>query len=439
MNVRVQVLWVLTAVAWVLLPSPLRGQQVEERTGAIRVHLECATRGCEESHFRTEITYVNWMRDLRDSQLHIIMTSQSTGSGSQFLMDFIGRGELQGQNDQLTYSHYDTDSDDRRVQGLTGVLAVGLARYALIMGQSEPFIVNTRTLRARGPELPPGLQGEVVDPWNYWVFEVGGSVNMDKEDLSENQRYSGNVSANRTTEDWKLEFSGRGSLSVREGQYSTGAKFRDERQEGSVDARAFYSLGERWSAGMDAGVSTSTRNNQTLGANLGAGLEYSFFPYRDWTRKRMTAQARLYARYYDYQEITQFDKLEETVFEGVLRWGVGFRQPWGTANLVASAEGMLHDPKTFHRLSVGGRLSYRIARGLEWNVGGAVSRIRDQIYLPKERLSDEDILLGRRQLPTNSRWSFNTGFSFTFGSIYNNVVNNRFGFIGGGGGRGMFF
>ncbi len=26
--------------------------------------------------------------------------------------------------------------------------------------------------------------------------------------------------------------------------------------------------------------------------------------------------------------------------------------------------------------------------------------------------------------------SINTGFSFTFGSIYNNVVNNRFGFSG---------
>jgi hypothetical protein len=439
MNVRVQAGWVLTTVACVLLPSALPGQDVEERTGALRVHLECAARGCEEDHFRTEITYVNWMRDLRDSQLHIILTSQSTGSGSQFLMDFIGRGELQGQNDQLTYSHYDTDSDDRRVQGLTGVLAVGLARYSLLAGQTDPFIVNTRTLRGRGPELPPGLQGEVVDPWNYWVFEVGGSVNMDKEDLSENQRYQGNVSANRTTELWKVEVSGRGSLSVREGQYSTGAKFRDERQEGSLDTRVFYSLADQWSVGVDGGVSTSTRNNQTLGANLGAGIEYSFYPYRDWTRKRMTAQARLYARYYDYQEITQFDKLSETVFEGTLRWGVGFRQPWGTANVSASAEGILHDPKNLHRLSVGGRLSYRIARGLEWNVGGNVSRIRDQIYLPKETLSDEDILLGRRQLPTNSRWSFNTGFSFTFGSIYNNVVNNRFGFIGGGGGRGMFF
>ncbi len=100
-------------------------------------------------------------------------------------------------------------------------------------------------------------------------------------------------------------------------------------------------------------------------------------------------------------------------------------------------------PPTLYNLSFGGRLSIRIARGLEWNIGGDISRIRDQIYIPLEELSDEDILLGRRQLPTNSKLSINTGFSFTFGSIYNNVVNNRFGFTGGGmpggGGEGWFF
>ena len=150
----------------------------------------------------------------------------------------------------------------------------------------------------------------------------------------------------------------------------------------------------------------------------------------------MTLQALVHARYYDHEEITQFEKLTETIWEGSLRWGIGFRQPWGTANVNATAEGFLNDPATFHRLSFGGRVSIRIARGLEWNVGGNVSRIRDQIYIPLEELSDEDILLGRRQLPTNSSWQMSTGFSFTFGSIYNNVVNNRFGFVGGGEGMG---
>ena len=110
----------------------------------------------------------------------------------------------------------------------------------------------------------------------------------------------------------------------------------------------------------------------------------------------------------------------------------GFKELTFSANINAAATAFLHDPTNLYNLSFGGRLSIRIARGLEWNIGGDISRIRDQIYIPLAELSDEDILLGRRQLPTNSSLSINTGFSFTFGSIYNNVVNNRFGFTGGG-------
>ena len=53
--------------ASVLLPTSISGQQEGEdvRAGALTVYLECdGARGCESSHFRTEITYVNWVRDL---------------------------------------------------------------------------------------------------------------------------------------------------------------------------------------------------------------------------------------------------------------------------------------------------------------------------------------------------------------------------------------
>jgi len=427
-------LWVMAVAVFTL---PAAGQQEGEdiRNGSLRVFLECAARGCESSHFRTEITYVNWVRDVQDAQLHIIMTSQSTGSGDQFLLDFIGREDLEGTDDQLTYSHSDTDSDDARIQGLTGVLAVGVARYALLAGHESPFTVGTRRLASERPEMPPGLQGEVVDPWNYWVFSVGGDVRIEREDSKKENRYNGNFSANRTTEMWKISITGRGTYTDKDLETSGGWGEYDSKS-GSADARLYYTLAERWSVGLDGGVGTSTRDNKDFSGQFGSGVEYSFFPYRDWTRRKMTVQGLVYARYADYEKMTQFNKMSETVWEGSLRWGLGFRQPWGTANLNATAEAFLHDPTSLYRLSFGGRLSYRIARGLEWNVGGSISKIRDQIFLPLEDLSDDDILLGRRQLPTDSRWEVSTGFSFRFGSIYNNIVNNRFSPISMGG-RGM--
>ena len=57
---------------------------------------------------------------------------------------------------------------------------------------------------------------------------------------------------------------------------------------------------------------------------------------------------------------------------------------------------------------------------------GGISWIRDQLFLPREDISDEDILLERRRLASSFDWDVGVGFSFQFGSIFNNVVNNRF-------------
>ena len=76
--------------------------------------------------------------------------------------------------------------------------------------------------------------------------------------------------------------------------------------------------------------------------------------------------------------------------------------------------------------SVSGNLSFRVVRGLSLNVNASTSLVRDQLHLAKADLSDEEILLERRQLATDSRYSISFGFSYTFGSIFNNVVNPRF-------------
>ena len=425
----------LLVIAGLLSPLPAASQQEgsEMRNGALRVYIECATRGCDQTHFRTEISFVNWVRDVQDSQLHLIVTSQGTGSGQEFQLDFIGRDNLEGTDDQLTFATSNTDTEDERIQGLTGVIAVGLARYALLAGQDGPFSVGVPAADPnRVPDLPPGLQGDVEDPWDYWVFEVGSEVELDAEESERSKSLGGNFSANRTTETWKLSFSGRGSLSRDEYDLSEDSTYVDKRDDWNLNGRAFYSLAERWSVGVESGASSSTRNNTEIGVQFGTGIEYSFFPYRDWTRKRMTLQSLIYARYYAYDFLTIYQEETETVWEGSLRWSLGFRQPWGNANFNATAEAFLHDPSTFYRLSAGGRLSVRLMRGLDWNIDGNISKVRDQIYLSAEELSYEEVLLQRRQLPTDYSFEVSTGFSFTFGSIFNNVVNNRF---GGGYGR----
>jgi hypothetical protein len=55
-----------------------------------------------------------------------------------------------------------------------------------------------------------------------------------------------------------------------------------------------------------------------------------------------------------------------------------------------------------------------------------VSLIHDQLSLPRAGANKEEILLQIKQIETNYSYNVNLGLSYTFGSIYNNVVNPRF-------------
>ena len=56
--------------------------------------------------------------------------------------------------------------------------------------------------------------------------------------------------------------------------------------------------------------------------------------------------------------------------------------------------------------------------------------MRDQIYIAGAAQSERDILTQRQQLQTNFRYNVNVGMGYTFGSIYNTIVNQRFGNLG---------
>jgi hypothetical protein len=69
---------------------------------------------------------------------------------------------------------------------------------------------------------------------------------------------------------------------------------------------------------------------------------------------------------------------------------------------------------------------------LSLEVIGSTSLIRDQVYLLRRGSSPEEILVRRRQLATDYAHSLYLGVSYTFGSIFNNVVNSRFAGSSGG-------
>ena len=52
--------------------------------------------------------------------------------------------------------------------------------------------------------------------------------------------------------------------------------------------------------------------------------------------------------------------------------------------------------------------------------------LRDQLNQPMGEASQEEVLVRQRQLATSYDYYLSMGFSYRFGSIFNNVVNARF-------------
>ena len=85
----------------------------------------------------------------------------------------------------------------------------------------------------------------------------------------------------------------------------------------------------------------------------------------------------------------------------------------------------LHDIDLYN-VRLRGEIDVRIARGVSLNAEGNISWVNDQIYLSAEGATDAEALLNLQQRSQDFNYSLQLGFSFQFGSIYNNVVNNRF-------------
>jgi hypothetical protein len=233
----------------------------------------------------------------------------------------------------------------------------------------------------------------------------------------------GSFSASRTDEDFKIDMFFRGEYEEDEFDLRDETIVSRARDVGG-NVTAVWSLGPRLSWGFVGSVGAETRLNQDLFVRAAPALELSLYPYAESTRRQVTALYRVGVASFRYDEITLFDKTRETRLEQSLELAADFRQPWG--DLVVSLEGshFLDDARE-HRIDLFTNFEVRLYRGLSLDIRGSVARVKDQIYVAREDIPDEEVFLRRRELGTDFEYSVEVGLSFTFGSVFNNVVNPR--------------
>lgn len=416
--------WLLV-VALVLVATPAAAQDSSGSNGVaapktLRVFLDCG-RDCDFDFLRQEISYLDYVRDRKDADVHVLVTTQDTGtSGKAFSIQYIGQGYFADHDHKSVFISNGSDTSDERRRGFARVFSLGLTFY-LLQTDTAPEL----RLQFSKPKVAPTTAIAKQDKWNLWIFRVGGSAELRGEASDKSRQYKGNFSANRTTERWKWSLASEGQYNQNIFKLSDGSKLTSTSHNYNVRAVGVKSLdADHWAMVGRLSTGDSTQNNYAHSSRVATGVEYSIFPYAESTRRVFLFQYALGLDRYDYIERTIYDKLTETRPNNSLQGYLAFRQPWGFSSVSAEYLTFLHD-LTKRRFETEGHLDLRIVRGLGLNVNGKLSLVHDQLYLKAGTASDEEILLRRQKLATSYRYEFSVGLSYQFGSIFNNVVNPR--------------
>ena len=388
------------------------------RRDALNVYMEAT------DYIRKEIPYVNYVRDIKDAGVYIISSSQGTGSGGrEYTYFLVGQNEYSGMRDTVTYVSSPDDTQDIIRANQVKALKMGLVRY----------VAKTPLSKYLNIQFSEPLSETVSsDKWNSWVFRSSFSGYLNGEKAYKSSYLNGNISANRVTRDWKINLSGRVSYSIDKFDIA-GTTYQSNNNSKAINALVVRSISDHWSYGGSVYVGSSSFSNMRLSSSVMPGIEYDIFPYSESTRRQLRLLYKVGYSYVNYIDTTIYDKTRENLMLHSFMAAYEVLQRWGSIEVSMSYSNYLHDWSK-NNLSLDGFINLRVTKGLSINFGGGASLIHDQLGLVKGGASAEEVLLRRKQLETQYSYFTSFGFSYTFGSIYNNVVNPRFGNSGGGGG-----
>ncbi|NNG09153.1 MAG: DUF481 domain-containing protein, partial [Arenibacter sp.] len=284
-------------------------------------------------------------------------------------------------------------SDDVR-KGLLNRIKTGLLSYVLQSDLADKVVYS---ISNQG--LAEQLDIDFDDPWNNWIFELRGSLALDKESSRNEFEYELGFESDRVTEKWRIR------TDVQVNKFTSnfendGEEFSSSKEKYLGNGSVVHSLSDHWSAGIFGGARFDTYSNIDLRMDLRPAIEYNIFPYREVLRREIVFAYKIGYLYNDYIETTIYGKDKESIFNHSLNVQVRFRQPWGNVSSVLSASSFVNDWRK-NRMRMNSWLSVRVLKGLAVRFSGDIKFIKDQINLPAGSATLEDVLLQQKQIATN--------------------------------------
>ena len=377
----------------------------------IKAYIDCR---CDENYLKQETSFLEYVRDqdLADVEIFIRDERNPTGSRS-FEITIDGNNRYKDISSSATAIGYSNDTSSTLRDKLLNKLKVALvpflekANYNLKLNVESNFEDST----------------SLDDKWKNWVFELSGSYNNDKEESRKTNRYEVEFEIDKLTEDWRIGMEISRNESNRK-FYSDDKEYTSNRKTTSFRGRVVRSISDHFSAGVFFGAYQNTYENIDFNRYLAPAIEYSLYPYKDVLSKEITLAYRIGTGKRNYIEETIYGYNEQKLTSQTLSLNIRFRQKWGNISSYINGTQFLNDG-TKKRFSLRSDLDIRVFEGLAVRLSGNINLIREQYSLAAGNTSVEDLLLQQRQIATDYRTNFSIGLSYTFGSIYNSIINTR--------------
>ncbi len=373
--------------------------------------------GADFDMLRETIDHVEHTESAGEAQIIVRVTSVRTATGdTEYTVSFTGQREFEGDNDELKYVASGDKPEGDRQKELAGLIKMSLMRYVgktPVAGQVSISFLD---------KVEPT---SVEDKWNFWVFNISADTFLNGEETYKSGMLSGSFSANRVTPELKIRLSVSAYFMDSEYSYEDEV-IKSESDSQSLSGLVVKSISDHWSVGGYFSASSSTYSNVKLGINPAPAIEYNVFPYSESTSKQLRILYRLNYKSVRYREETLYEKTYEDLWQQSLSATLELKQKWGTVSTSLIGSHYFHDFSK-NRVELNGELSLRLIKGLNFNVYGRYSRIRDQLSLPRGGATIEEVLLQQKQLATGYSYYISLGLSYTFGSLKSKVVNPRFG------------
>jgi len=375
---------------------------------------------CDMDYYKNEIAHLVFVRDQRLADFNILFRVIRTGSGGEeYSLEFNGNNSYEGITVREKFNSTPNMSQNNIREGLLAAIKRGSLHFLIHSPLASNIEYEVKGLNNGQPA------DSIRDKWNLWIFNVNANLFGSGQEYTSNISMGTSFSANRTSEKNLFEtgfwYNKNSSVFKIEGQdpihYSI--------MEYGIYSQDAVSLGKHWALGYNSSIYASTVSNLRSNLTIAPTIEYNIFPYSESTNRQFRFNYQMGIRQSSYVSPSYRNHSSDLFLSQFFNIRYRLVKNWGN---IGMGVGMLHlyDKENFYNINVSPSISWNIVKGLNFNVQGSYSVVRDQYFLKLDEATSTEVITGQTQLKSAYNFFVAMGISYSFGSIYNNVVNVRF-------------